>query len=164
MYQVLKKAFEQNKVVSLFINIEEPDKCNTGYIAALNEREVSLLLLSDSGNVDALSVLNISQVFRIDMDGEYEQRLDDMHSQVGNPHSSFAGGNGSLFKAIGKYAMEYHFPLWIAFHGNDEIGDFGDVLEVTDDMIAITRLDDSRAENASYILLKYIDFIACEYK
>lgn len=41
MYQVLKKAFEQNKVVSLFINIEEPDKCNTGYIAALNEREVS---------------------------------------------------------------------------------------------------------------------------
>lgn len=90
MYQVLKKAFEQNKVVSLFINTEEPDKCNTGYIAALNEREVSLLMLSDSGNVAALSVLNISQVFRIDMDGEYEQRLDDAHRQVGNPHPSFA--------------------------------------------------------------------------
>ncbi len=164
MYQILKKAFEQNKPVSIYINIEEPDKCNSGYIAALNEREVSLLMLSDNGNVDALTVLSISQVFRIDMDGTYEQLLADAHRQAGNPYPSFTGGSGSLFKAIGEYAMKYHFPLWIAFHANDEIGDFGEVLEVMDDMIVITRLDDSKAENTSYISMKHIDFIACEYK
>ena len=163
MYQVLKNAFDHHEVISWFINPKEPNRCSSGYVVALNEREAVLLLLDGNGNVDVLAALNITQIFRIDIGGSYEQQLADAYKQIGNPYPPFVG-MGDLFKAISEYAMEHHFPLWISFHGNDEIGDFGNVLEVNDDMIVITRLDDQNNENRSYISVQSIDYIACEYK
>ena len=60
--------------------------------------------------------------------------------------------------------MEQHFPLWIAIHGDNEVGDFGNVLETNDEMIVITRLDDQNNENRSYISKQAINYIECEYK
>lgn len=37
-------------------------------------------------------------------------------------------------------------------------------MNVTDDMITITRLGDPKPGNVSYILTRQIDYIACEYK
>ena len=95
--------------------------------------------------------------------GSYEQQLADAYKRIGNPYPPFVG-KGDLFKAISEYAMEQHFPLWIAIHGDNEVGDFGTVLETNDDMIVITRLDDQNNENRSYISKQAINYIECEYK
>ena len=163
MYQVLKNAFDQHEVISWFIDPKEPNRCYSGYVVALNEREAVLLMLDGDGNVDMLAALNISQIFRIDIGGRYEQQLADAYKRIGNPYPPFVG-KGDLFKAISEYAMEQHFPLWIAIHGDNEVGDFGNVLETNDEMIVITRLDDQNNENRSYISKQAINYIECEYK
>ena len=37
------------------------------------------------------------------------------------------------------------------------------VLEVTNNTIAIMRLDDLALESTNYVLMQYVDFIACGY-
>jgi len=71
---------------------------------------------------------------------------------------------GSMIKAVCEYAKKYDYPIWIAFKGNNEIGPWGKAMNVTDDMITITRLGDPKPGNVSYILTRQIDYIACEYK
>lgn len=75
MYQILKQAYEHGKVISVYINESDPTRCNVGYVAALNEKEVAMYMLDEDGNFEILSVHGIDKIFRIDADGEYEDKL-----------------------------------------------------------------------------------------
>ena len=59
MYQILKQAYEQGKVLSVYINESDPTRCNVGYVAALNEKEVAMYMLDEDGNFEILSVHDI---------------------------------------------------------------------------------------------------------
>lgn len=47
MYQILKQAYEHGKVISVYINENDPTRCNVGYVAALNENEVAMYMLDE---------------------------------------------------------------------------------------------------------------------
>jgi len=61
MYQILKQAYEQGKVLSVYINESDPTRCNVGYVAALNEKEVAMYMLDEDGNFEILSVHDIDK-------------------------------------------------------------------------------------------------------
>lgn len=164
MYQILKQAYEHGKVISVYINESDPTRCNVGYVAALNEKEVAMYMLDEDGNFEILSVHDIDKIFRIDADGEYEDKLIKANKLIADKPPEFIYEGGSMIKAVCEYAKKYDYPLWIAFKGNNEIGPWGKAMNVTDDMITITRLGDPKPCNVSYILTRQIDYIACEYK
>ena len=62
MYQILKQAYEQGKVLSVYINESDPTRCNVGYVAALNEKEVAMYMLDEDGNFEILSVHDIESM------------------------------------------------------------------------------------------------------
>lgn len=164
MYKILRQAYEQKKIISVYINEEDPTRCNVGYVAALNEKEVAMYILDEDGGFEILSVHSISQIFRVDADGEYENKLAQANKLTGNRPPIFTYEDGSIRKAVCKYAKQHDFPIWIAFKGNEEIGPWGDVMDVTDDMITITRIGDPKPGNVSYIIMRQVYYIACEYK
>ena len=164
MYQILKQAYEHGKVISVYINESDPTRCNVGYVAALNEKEVAMYMLDEDGDFEILSVHGIDKIFRIDADGEYEDKLIKANQLIADKPPEFIYEGGSMIKAVCEYAKKYDYPIWIAFKGNNEIGPWGKAMNVTDDMITITRLGDPKPGNVSYILTRQIDYITCEYK
>lgn len=60
MYKILRQAYEQKKIISVYINEEDPTRCNVGYVAALNEKEVAMYILDEDGGFEILSVHSIS--------------------------------------------------------------------------------------------------------
>lgn len=96
--------------------------------------------------------------------GKYEDKLIKANKMIADKPPEFIYEGGSMIKAVCEYAKKYDYPIWIAFKGNNEIGPWGKAMNVTDDMITITRLGDPKPGNVSYILTRQIDYIACEYK
>ena len=104
------------------------------------------------------------KIFRIDADGEYEDKLIKANKLIADKPPEFIYEGGSMIKAVCEYAKKYDYPIWIAFKGNNEIGPSGKAINKTDDMITKTRLGEPKPGNVSYILTRQIDYITCEYK
>lgn len=103
MYQILKQAYEQGKVISVYINESDPTRCNVGYVATLNEKEVAMYMLDEDGDFEILSVHDIDKIFRIDADGEYEDKLTKANKSIADKPPKFIYEGGSMIKALCEY-------------------------------------------------------------
>ena len=170
MYQVLEKAYEQQKVVSVFINREEPFRCNVGYIIGLNETQIALLAIDDDKQPEAILVFPNTDIFRVDMDGKYEDgyRIDEnLRRSIYRDFQEICTEKDLILRAF-TYSKQQYRHMWVSFIREDELGVVGNVMQIYGNTLKLQRIikndgqDDE--DGVSFICLDRVDFVACEFR
>lgn len=164
MKKIIEMAKDSGLVVSIFINRDEPEHCNVGFIRETSENEIMLLSLDKDARPEGFFVLNISSIYRIDMNGRYEQEYQLRSKEFLSLVPDYVRSEESLFIDISKYANKRDLKLWISFYGGMEVGVLGEVVDVNEKALIVNRIsEDGAPDGVSYILLDGVDFIACEF-
>ena len=73
--RLLIRCKEENLLVAIYSNRNEPDNFSAGFIEALSEEQIILKHVTSNGLYDGYVVRNLGDIFRIDYNGLYEKRL-----------------------------------------------------------------------------------------
>ena len=106
MIDLCKKCFELNTVGSFYCNQAEAGKHLTGYIAAYCEDEMIIKHISPDGYYDGFILLHISDLIRIDMLGQYEQKVSALYVLRKQHHPFLDCSNNSYFPTLMDFASE----------------------------------------------------------
>lgn len=71
----LKQSMVEKVIVSIFSNRNQPDACSVGYVEAITEDQVLLNHVTPTGLADGIVIRRLEDVFRVDINGLYEQKL-----------------------------------------------------------------------------------------
>ncbi len=74
-FQILQKAKDNENLVALYTNIENPRAFLAGWVEAVSNEHVVLRHLSPEGRYDGYVLKYIDSIFRVDAEGRYIERL-----------------------------------------------------------------------------------------
>jgi hypothetical protein len=76
----LRYAFKQKFVISVWLEMDEDDAYQSGYVSSINTKTFKLDRLDDFGIADGSSVLKIEFIQGLDVDGSNERALHSLHT------------------------------------------------------------------------------------
>lgn len=85
----LKLSISKHIVVSIFTDRFQPDKCVAGIIEAISNKQFLMKHISPEGLYDGYVIRNLEDVFRVDFNGLYEQRLFKLYMSQNQHHEDF---------------------------------------------------------------------------
>jgi hypothetical protein len=144
--QKLKTLAKKNKVVSIFSNRNNPDIWSSGFIKSITKEDIILKHISPNGEYDGFLARRLDNIYRVDFDGIYEQRLVKLYKlRKQNHNNSFIEKENStddLFLELLEVAKNSNFVVTISI---DETGlqenIIGFVKEINEDrMVVISKV------------------------
>ena len=71
----LLRAKQQRVVVSVYAHADDPDVHCTGYVLDATNEGVTLEHLTPDGAPDGRALLQMDEIFHVDVDGRYERKI-----------------------------------------------------------------------------------------
>ncbi|MBS7530232.1 hypothetical protein IC619_006965 [Hazenella sp. IB182353] len=102
---MIKRVQAEQKVVSIYANPEQPDASIVGYIHRASYDDVLIRHLTPEGKQDGYVLQRISDIFQLDVDGDYEQRLALLYDLQNQQHEQL-DVEQDLLSEILYYALE----------------------------------------------------------
>lgn len=164
----LKRSMSQNVIVSVFSDREQPDKCSVGYIDTIAEEQVLIKHVTPTGMVDGFMIRRLEDVFRVDIDGQYEQKIQQLYTLQGQCHQMLftnqVKNDSNLFKEALANSQKLAIVVNICIdetESQDSI--IGFVKEISDNEVVVSRISDNGlADGESVILLDDIIKLNCD--
>lgn len=75
MLKILTELSQNGKPASIYTNREETNKFHYGYVLAVNESVLAIHTLSADGDSDGILVIPTDFVYRVAIDGLYDQKM-----------------------------------------------------------------------------------------
>ena len=75
MFNVLSEILKQNKDACIYTNLEKTNKFHYGKILQVNEDEVAIGMITQDGEFDGILMKPIDSIYRVDVDGQYVQKM-----------------------------------------------------------------------------------------
>lgn len=75
MFDLLKKAQKQKKLVSVFTDCDDWGSFSLGYVVAVEGDLLKLSTLSRTGQNSGVEIIQISSISKIEYDGHYEKKI-----------------------------------------------------------------------------------------
>ena len=88
MIKCLNDCFENKKIASFFCNQNDTNLHLTGYVEKFNESELLIAHVSAHGYYDGYILKHLEDIYRIDYDGEYENKIEKLYKVKNQKHSS----------------------------------------------------------------------------
>lgn len=88
MFDLINR-FSKQSVVSVFCDSLNPDKHLTGWICASSENVVMIKHISPRGLYDGFILVQSDDIYRIDVDGKYEQKMRYLYKAKKQEHPHF---------------------------------------------------------------------------
>lgn len=82
----LINCYGRNQIVSVFCDRSRPESHLTGFIDAASDCEIVLKHISPEGRYDGFVLIHRDDVYRIDADGEYEQKIQKLYNLKNQSH------------------------------------------------------------------------------
>ncbi|TCS92077.1 hypothetical protein [Hazenella coriacea] len=149
---VLKRSFEEGLMVSVYSNRYQPEKSSVGFIDSLTTEQFVMKHVTPEGISDGYIIRRIEDVFRVDVSGEYERRLELLYSIQKQQHEDFikilAMQNLNLFKESLSIAQKKNLVVTICVDETENQDDIiGFVKDVCAKEITISRITYSGLED-----------------
>lgn len=90
---------DYSKVISVFCDRSRPETHLSGYMGGLSDDEMILKHISKDGFYDGFILIHLSDIFRIDFDGKYEQKLQTLYEYRKQIHP-IIGEHESLYLSL----------------------------------------------------------------
>lgn len=162
---------ENNDVfVSIFCDQEEPRLCNTGIVEFISDEEILLKHYTKNGVYDGYAVIKASEVYRIDIDGIYEKKIQELSTFHKKKHSKNLFGNKKISKEhflFGVLLKISKQKKWIVNFSIDETEEqdsiVGMVSNIKNDLVEIQKLNqDGAADGKSIVSIYDIRKMYCD--
>lgn len=167
IYDFLKKSLDENLVVSVFSDREQPEKCAVGYVASISDDQVLINHITPTGLYDGYVIRKLEDIFRIDTDGQYEKKMNQLYTLKKQMHEEFIPckvKHGNLFKAA--LTASQKSELIVNFCIDEtEVQDsmIGFVKEVNDNEVVINQVTEYGVDDChSVVLLDDIIKLNCD--
>lgn len=85
----LRRSMHETAMISVYSNINEPDKCSVGIVEAVADEHFIMKHVTPNGLYDGYVIRRLDQIFRLDFNGQYEQRLELLYKLQNQRHQNF---------------------------------------------------------------------------
>ena len=116
----LKLANEANIVVSIFTDIYNKEKCSTGFIKSIDKTDILLKHLNQNGESDGYILRRIEDIYRIDIDGLYENKLKKLYYYKNEEHDKLLLENKNIRYELLLFAEQHRKFLEISIDYDNE--------------------------------------------
>lgn len=142
---ILSEAYKQNDMVAVYSDPSHPECAAVGYIDSLSAKQLALKHVTPEGISDGYVIRRIEDVFRIDVNGEYERRLTQLYQLHNQQHEDFFPHSMTpqrdLFREGLIIAQERNFVVSICMDETEEQMDLvGFVKEVRSQTVTLSRI------------------------
>lgn len=161
MMKILCDLYKSKEVASIYTNDQDTDKFHYGKVLAVNENEIAIQMISPDGNDDGIISLAVECVFRVDIGGQYAQKMEKLYSEDSLPDYTNLVDNDNIFMSLLSSAMKYKqiVSLELINSGYNDI--VGVVEEIKDNECIVKVIDEYGNEDGlSYVLFTDITKIA----
>ncbi len=120
MLKSIEYCFNHKKISSFYCNKENTNLHLTGYIARYNDSEILISHINSHGNYDGFILKHIEDIYRIDYDGEYENRIERLYKLKNQSHNiinTFNSDEEILYSLL-DYAKENDYIASLEFQDN----------------------------------------------
>lgn len=166
--ETIKKSLNEDLIVSIFTNRNAPDKCICGFIDAISDEQFVLKHISVDGFYDGYHIRRVDDIFRVDINGKYEDRLKYLYTYRKQSHVDFLKGksisDSNLFKEGLNAAKKSNMVVRICIDDTEEQDDIiGWVKNATETEVIISNISHSgENDGESIFYTKDIVKIACD--
>lgn len=164
MLKILYELYSSQKAASIYTNSNKTDKFNFGNIAAINDREIAIHLITPDGEDDGLTVMSVDKVFRIETDGQYSEKMKKLCSASENTvcPSNFPIDNSNITESVLLSASEKNLLVSIELLDSGYNDVIGYIENITDGECMVRQIDEyGYADGYSYVAIKDITIISC---
>lgn len=96
-YQILEKHLSnflgKNKIVSIYSNYEDRSHFVAGFVKSFSEEDVIIKHISPEGYSDGIIVIKADDIFQIEYDGKYENRIEQLFKIFSNSSENAKNNN-----------------------------------------------------------------------
>ena len=138
MYSKLKQLKELDKYVSIYTFDDDKDRFWFGKIEALDEEFLLLRLYHVTGAPDGLKMLPVDDIFRVEFDDKYSER---MKKLIGNVDSIPSGITEPVLISTVEYCKTAGRVTTFSLTEDDNEDVTGVVEAVTDDVVTVKQID-----------------------
>lgn len=112
MIKYLLQQVNTPKVVSIYCDIDRPETHLTGFIQACTEEALLVRHISKEGRYDGFVLVHPNNVFRVDVDSEYERKIYTLYHLTKQSHYDLPE-KGSPFASLIAFCMKEKFVISI---------------------------------------------------
>lgn len=158
----------RQKLVSLYENWDEPHLCVTGIVDCFTKEQVLIKHLTRCGEYDGYAVRKTDNIFRVDFDGIYEQKLERLYHLQKKHHISkiikSVNDDTNLFVLTMTVALKYGWVVNLSIDDSDrQESIIGWVKKVEDDSVLISQITSEGSDDGqTAIFIKDIDRMYCD--
>lgn len=118
----IKFCRDKRKVASVYLDKEDTCHHLTGYITACNDDEVLIAHINTRGEYDGFIYEYASNVYRVDYDGEYEDKIGTLYKLKHQSHPQFEPDEENILFSLLKFAENSEFLVSLEDEENSVTG------------------------------------------
>lgn len=122
MINTIKKYYNENAVISIYNDSDDTTKHFTGYINSYNDCEILVSHITPRGEYDGYILLHIDDIFRIEANGKYEEKIEKLYSLKKQKHEKFTFDNDGIAYQLLDFASENNLIVRFEFHDDIRCG------------------------------------------
>lgn len=162
MHKILQDCVNSKKIVSLYFNRDSPFSHLTGRVLQTNDTELLIAHISAHGYYDGFILKQVNDLYRIDMDGKYEQKIERLYCEKSQSHPLICldAPNRPLLLALLEYAKQNSLIVSVEF---DDACLSGFLESATPDAIDLHLVDEYGATcGISHLYISEVSTIAVD--
>ncbi|SHF13925.1 hypothetical protein SAMN05444392_10882 [Seinonella peptonophila] len=164
----LEQSIKDTEVVNVFSNQYEPNAASVGFIDQLSENQFLMKHITPEGLSDGYMIRRIDDIFRVDLNGEYEQRLRLLYDLRNQHHEDFiqisVDSQTNLFREALMVAQKKNLIVSICIDEAEEQADItGFVKHINMEEICISKVSFNGLEDGeSFLYVKDLVKLNCD--
>lgn len=138
---ILEHAKANNIIVSAYVNTDDWGQYSVGYVDLITDRHVRFRALSKYGEEAGFEVRLLSDIFKVEYDGKYENKIENLSKNQGKVFNEIYPSkisSGNLFRDALKQSLED--SIVIVIWGNDSSDSLVGIVEKLDSDLVSVRL------------------------
>lgn len=151
-----------NRVVSVFIDLDDKEKHETGFIIGYDDQYALIAHINPRGEYDGFVVNYLNDIYRIDFNGLYELKISNLYriNNQNHPTIEFDSKSDSILKKMIDYSIKHRTIVTIQM---DDVFITGFVTSIFKETVLIDVIDDNGVLNGKTSLdISYIDALSVD--
>lgn len=165
--RLLKRSMNENIMVAVYSNKNRPDTCSVGYVDSITKDMVLIKHVTPHGLTDGFVIRRLEDVFRIDINGQYENKLQRLYFLQEQSHHAITSQLNSevdLFVGILNISQKFGKVVDVCIDDTESQADIvGFVKEVKENEVIISQISEyGFANGESSLMIDDIVKISCD--
>ena len=163
IYDTMEKAQNLHTMLCIYTNQEDTSSFSLGYIQNMTNSEVLIESINSQGNYDGYIVKNIKDIFLIEENNKYIQKVTFLHDKSNTPHKNISNKYKNLFKSLLYFAKSYNLIVSVQLHYSNAIDIQGYVGDIEENEASFLCVDDYGLNDGKAICdINDITILACD--